>query len=419
MKQEFNFKLEGKEWEELQNTAYEKESKKAKIDGFRPGKAPKSVYLKKYGTSDILYEAADMAIDNEYQKIITEKKLLPVIEPKVQLVKCDETEIEAKFIFVTEPEVTLGKYTDLGVKQEKAKVSKSEIKERIDNLLEEYAELEIKEGAVENGDVTIIDFTGYKDGVEFDGGRAENYSLTIGSNSFIPGFEEGMIGMEKGETKDISLTFPKDYMAEDLKGQNVVFKVTVHEIKKRVVPKLDKEFFEDLDMEGVTTKEELEHEIEHEIMHQKEHKLEHEYEEKCLEKAAENMKIDICEELIDDEIEHMYKEFIQRMQMQGISEEMYYEYTKTTKEEITSKMKDDAIKRLKYRYLLKEIIKVEKIKVTDKETKEKVKEMAKAYNVSEEYILKELSLENIKFEIMYQKAIDIITNNKTKEKEEK
>lgn len=416
MKQEFNFKLEGKEWEELQNIAYKQVSKNAVLDGFRPGKAPKSVYSKKYGIGDILYEAADMAIDDEYHKIITEKKLLPVIEPKVEMVKLDETEIEVKFIFVTEPEVTLGKYTNLGVKKEQAKVSKAEIKARIDSLLEDYAELEIKDGAVEDGDVTIIDFTGYKDGVEFDGGHAENYSLTIGSNSFVPGFEDGIIGMKKGETKDISLTFPKDYMAEELKGQKVVFKVTVHEIKKRIVPKLNKEFFEDLDMEGITTKEELEHEMEREITEEKEHELGHKYEEKCLEKAAENMKIEICDELIDDEIEHMYKEFCKRLQMQGISEEMYFEYTKATKDEITSSMKDDAIKGIKYRYLLKEIVKLEKIKVTDKETKEKVKELAETYDVSEEYILKELTLENIKFEQMYQKAVDIITSNEPKEK---
>ncbi len=419
MKQEFNFKLEGKEWEELQEQAFAKVNKKAKIDGFRPGKAPKNIYIKKYGTSDILYEATDMAIEKEYQKIITEKKLLPVIEPKVELVKCDEKEVEVKFIFVTEPEVTLGAYTNLGVKKEKAKVTKEEIKTRIDDLLNEYAELEIKEGAVESGDVSIIDFIGYKDGAEFEGGKAENYSLTIGSNSFIPGFEDAIIGMQKGETKDINLTFPEDYMAEELKGKDVVFKVTVHEIKKRVVPKLDKDFFDDLGMEGVTTKEELEHEIEHEIMHQKEHELHHAYEEKCLEKAAENMKIDICDELVADEVEHMYKEFMQRMQMQGISEEMYYEYTKSKKEDITSQMREDAIKRIKYRYLLKEIIKKEKIKVTDKEAKAQVKEMAEMYNVDEETILKEVPLDNIKFEAMYQKAMDIVTANESKKKEEK
>lgn len=423
MREEFSFKLENNEWVNLQNEAFEKVNKDAKIDGFRPGKAPRSVYEKKYGKQDILFEAADMAIKKEYERLIMDSKLLPVIEPKVDLVKCDEDGLEVKFVFVTEPKVELGKYTNLGVKEEKVKVTKEEVKERIDALLNDYAELTTKDGSVSDGDIAVIDFEGFKDGVAFEGGKAENYSLTIGSKTFIPGFEDGVVGMKKGEEKDIELTFPEDYMSEELKGQKVVFKVKVNEIKERVVPKLDKEFFEDLGIEGVDSKETLEHEIEHEIMHQKEHEQEHIYEEKCLEKASDCMKIDICDELVDDEVEHMYREFMERMSMQGISEEMYYEYTKSKKEDITSQMKDDAVKRIKYRYLLKEIIKVEKIKVTDKEAKARVKEMASMYNASEDMILKEVSLDNIKFDLMYQKALDIVTSNEEKapkaKKEEK
>ena len=177
---------------------------------------------------------------------------------------------------------------------------------------------------------------------------------------------------------------------------------------------MDKDFFEDLGMENVNTKEELEKEIKAEIEHQKEHEEEHAYEEKCLDKAAENMKADICQELIDDEVEHMYNEFMQRMAMQGVSEEMYYQYTKAKKEDITSQMKDEAAKRVKYRYLLKAIVEVEKIKATDKETKARVKEMADMYKVDEETILKEVSMENIKFDLIYQKALDIVTANETK-----
>ena len=417
MKEEIKFNVKGKEWETLQDEAFEKVNKKAKIDGFRPGKAPRNIYEKKYGKQDILFEAADMAIKKEYEKIIKDDKIMPVIEPKVDLVKCDDKELEVKFIIVSEPKVTLGQYTNLGVKKEKVKVTKEEVEERIKALLNDYAELEVKEGKVADGDIAIIDFKGMKDGVAFEGGTAENYSLTIGSKTFIPGFEEALIGMNKGEEKDIDLTFPEDYMSEELKGQKVVFKVKVNEIKTRVVPEINKEFFEDLGMEGVTTKEELEHEIHHEIEHQKEHEMEHVYEEKCLDKAASNMKADICQELIDDEVEHMYKEFMERMQMQGISEVMYYEYTKSKKEDITKQMLPDAEKRIKYRYLLKEIIKKEKIKVTDKEAKEQVKEMAKMYNVDEEVILKEISLENIKFDKMYQKALDIVCANDTKKEE--
>ena len=412
MKQELEFKIEGKEWGSLQEEAFNKLNKDAKIDGFRPGKAPRAMFEKKYGKQEIIFEASDMAIKKEYERILNEGKILPVIEPKIDLVSCDEEKLEVKFVFVTEPKVELGEYTNLKVKKEKVKVTKEEVKNRIDALLNEYAEIVEKTGKVENGDIAVINFAGYKDGVAFDGGTAENYSLTIGSNTFIPGFEDGVIGMEKDEEKDIELTFPEDYMSEELKGQKVVFKVKVNEIKTRVVPKLDKDFFEDLAMEGVTNKEELEHEITHELEHQKEHELEHVYEEKCLDKAASNMKIEMAEELVDDEVEHMYKEFMQRMAMQGITEEMYYEYTKSKKEDITSQMKDDATKRIKYRYLLKEVIKVEKIKVSDKYAKARVKEMASMYNVDEETILKEVSLENIKFDLMYQKALDLVTANK-------
>jgi len=423
MKQEFEFKVSGKEWEALQDSAFVKVNKDAKIDGFRPGKAPRSMYEKKYGKQEILFEAADMAIKKEYERLLTKEKVMPVIEPKVDLVKCDEKELSVKFVFVLEPKVELGKYTNLGVKQEKAKVTKEEIEHRIKHLREDYAEVVVKEeDKIEDGDIAIIDFKGTKDGVAFDGGTAENYSLTVGSKTFIPGFEEAMIGMKRGEEKDIKLTFPEDYMAEELKGQKVVFHVKVNEIKTRVVPKLDKEFFEDLGMEGVNSKEELEHEIEHEIEHQKEHELEHKYQEKCLEKAVENAKIDLCDELVDDEIDHMYQEFMQRMSMQGVTEEMYYEYTKTKKEDILKEMKPEATKRLKFRYLLKNIIEKEKIKVSEKETKARLKEMAEMYNVDEETILKEISMDSINLDLVYAKALDIVTTNETKKttkKEEK
>ena len=411
MREEFLFKLEGEEWGKLQDEAFNKVNKKAKIDGFRPGKAPRNVYEKNYGKQDIFYEAADMAIKKEYDRLLDDKKLLPIIEPKIDLVSLDENKLEVKFVFVTDPKVTLGEYTNLGVKREKAKVTKEEIKERIDSLLNNYAELVEKEDAVVDGDIAVIDFAGYKDGEAFEGGTAENYSLTIGSHSFIPGFEEAIIGMKKGEEKDIPLTFPEDYMAPELKGKDVVFKVKVNEVKTRVVPELNEDFYADLNMEGVTDKESLEKQIKEEILHHKEHELEHKYEEDCLDKAASNMKVELVQELIDDEVEHLYKDFMQRMQMQGVSEEMYYEFTKSKKEDLVKQMIPDAEKRLKYRYLLKEVINVEKIKVTDKEAKERLKEMASMYNVSEEDIMKEVSLDNIKFDIMYQKALDIVTKN--------
>ena len=412
MREEVNFKLEGKEWVELQNKAFEKLNKKANIDGFRPGKAPRDIFEKKYGKQEIILEAADEATNKEYKRLLLEILLFLIIEPKVELIKCDSDTLEVKFTFITDPEVTLGEYTNLKVKKEKAKVTKEEVDNSIKELLNEYAEVVVKEGNVESGDIAIIDFAGYKDGVAFEGGTSENYSLTIGSNTFIPGFEDAVIGMAKGEEKDIELTFPEDYMQEDLKGQKVVFKVKVNEIKTRKIPELNKEFFEDLNMEGITDKESLEKDIKEELTHRKEHELEHAYEDACLDKAANNMKIEILPELIDDEAHQMYHEFMDRMKRQGITEELYLKYTNSKEEDLIEKMKDEAKKRIQYRYLLREIIKKENIKITDKEAKEKIKEIAKQYNVTEEEILKEVgTLEAMKMDLAFQKAVELVKAN--------
>ena len=412
MREEVNFKLEGKEWVELQNKAFEKLNKKANIDGFRPGKAPRDIFEKKYGKQEIVLEAADEATNKEYKRLLGENKITPIIEPKVELIKCDSDTLEVKFTFITDPEVTLGEYTNLKVKKEKAKVTREEVDNSIKELLNEYAEVVVKEGNVESGDIAIIDFAGYKDGVAFEGGTSENYSLTIGSNTFIPGFEDAVIGMAKGEEKDIELTFPEDYMQEDLKGQKVIFKVKVNEIKARKIPELNKEFFEDLNMEGITDKESLEKDIKEELTHRKEHELEHAYEDACLDKAANNMKIEILPELIDDEAHHMYHEFMDRMKRQGISEELYLKYTNSTEEELIEKMKDEAKKRIQYRYLLTKIKKKKNIKITDKKKKKKIKEIAKQYNVTEEEILKEVgTLEAMKMDLAFQKAVELVKAN--------
>ena len=411
---EIEIKLEGEKWTNCLDKAFKKVNKDIKIDGFRKGAAPKDVYLKKYGIESLYNDAINDAINVAYKELLDNNKLVPIVEPQVDVTGISDGSVIFKFKIITKPEIKLSSYNNLGVKKDKVSVSKEELNTEIENLRNQLAEVVVKEGKVENGDIAIIDFTGYKDGVAFEGGKGENYSLTIGSKTFIPGFEEAVIGMERGSEKDIDLTFPKDYMSEELKGKKVTFHVKVNDIKRREVPKLDKDFFDDLSMEGVNSKETLEHEVMHELEHQKEHEQEHIYEEKCLDKAALNMEVTICDELIDDEVEHMYKEFMQRMAMQGITEEMYYQYTKSKKEDITSQMKEDAVKRIKYRYLLKEIIAVEKIKVTDKDAKARVKEMAKTYNVDEETILKDVSLDDIKFDLMYQNALDIVTNNEEK-----
>ena len=412
MKKVVEYKVEKEVWEKAKDDAFVKLNKKAKIDGFRPGKAPRNIFEKHYGKQEILYEAADKLINDKYFEILKDEKIIPIIEPKIEPMKLDDEGLEVKYIIITEPEVTLGEYKNLGLKKDKVKVTKEEIEHEIHHILERYAEIATKEGKVENGDIAIINFEGFKDGVAFEGGKAENYELEIGSNSFIPGFEEGIIGMSKGEEKDLNLTFPKDYASEELKGQKVVFKVKVNEIKERIIPELDKEFFEDLAMPGVTTKEDLEKELEKQIKDYKEMQAENTYVEKVLAKASDNMKIEIDEELVEAEVENMYADFLDKLKLQGITEELYLQYANTTKEEVKNKMHDEAITRIKYRYLLKEVIKEEKIKVTDKQVEKELDNMAKTYGVSKEDILKEVKdVEYIKLDMLTKAAIEVIKNN--------
>ena len=409
MKKVINYKVQKEEWETLKDEAFKKLNAKTTLDGFRKGKAPRNMFERNF-PGKIVMEAADVAIDKEYKRIIMEDKILPILEPKVDIVKVTDEELEVKFTFITEPEVKLGEYKNLKVKKETVKVTKEEVKAKIDTLLKSYAELVVKEdGKVENGDVAIIDFEGFKDGVAFDGGKGENYSLEIGSNTFIPGFEDGVAGMKKGETKDLNLTFPSEYGVEELAGKEVVFKVKVNEIKSRVVPELDKEFFEDLGMKDINTKEELEAKMKEEIKAEKEQKAEHNYIDALLEKAASNMTIEIDDEIVLYEAESMYHDFMHNMSHQGITEEIYLQYANTTKEDIVNHMKEESLRRLKNSYLLSAIIKEEKIEVTKEDAEKEVKEMAIKYNMTEEDVKNSLGgIEAMIYDLKARKAIELM-----------
>lgn len=412
MKKQINYKVSGDEWKSAKDKAFNKIVKKVKVDGFREGKVPRNVFEKKYGTGDIISSAMEELVDKKYSEVIITEKLVPVVEPKLEIVSATDDGFEVNMTFILDPEVKLGKYKDLKVKKDAVKVTKEEVEHEIGHILDRYAELVSKDGKVEEGDTAIIDFKGFKDNEEFDGGSAEGYSLEIGSHSFIPGFEEGIIGMAKEESKDIKLTFPEDYMAKDLAGEEVVFNVILHDIKKRIVPELDEEFFKDLDMEGVSNKEELEKVIEEEIKAQKERDSENKFIDALLEKASNNMEIDIDKEIIDAELDRMYNQFVENLKMQGVSEELYYAYTGTKKEDVLKQMETEAEKRVKYRYLLEAITREEKIEVTDKEAQEEIEKMSKEYHVTSEEILKELgSLEVIKYDLAMRKAIELLKEN--------
>ena len=408
---EIIIKVEGEKWENALDKAFKNANAKAKIPGFRPGKAPKSVYLKNYGIESLFMDASNYCVEDAYNKMIEENKDLEIAaQPILDIRSIDEKYIEYVFTITLKPEVKLGTYKGLNVKKEKVSVSKKEIEEAIDHMREHYKENVVKEGSVEKGDIAIIDFEGFKDGVAFDGGKGENYSLEIGSNTFIPGFEDQLIGMNVGEEKDINVTFPDDYHAENLKGAPVVFKVKVNEIKEVKVPELDKEFFEDLGMEGIDTKEALEKQVKENITASKDAKAEDKYIEDLLSEIAKTTEIDVPETMINDETERMVEHFAEHISMQGISIEQFYQFTNSSKEQLKEQYKEEAEKRIKFRLILEEIIKKEKIKVTDKEVDEKIEEMAKKYNMTKEEVKKQYgeNLDYIKYDLEVNKAFKVI-----------
>ena len=402
--------VEGKEWQEALDKAYEKASKKVKIDGFRQGKAPKEIFLKKYGEESLFMDASDIVIDKEYKKMIEENKDLEIVaQPEMELKSISKEKIEFTFVLTLKPEVKLGKYKGLNVKKEEVKATKEEINEEIKRLQERYAEESIKEGKVENGDTAVIDFEGFKDGVAFKGGKGENYSLKIGSNTFIPGFEDQIIGMAKDEEKDINVKFPEEYHSEELKGQPVVFKVKVREIKQTIIPKLDKDFFEDLAIEGVDTKEKLEKHVEEHILAHKEHHAEDHYVDDLLEAAAKNTKIDIPDAMIKEEQDRMLKQYEENLMMQGVTLKQFYEFTKSDENALREQMKEEATKRVTYRLMLEEIAKQEKIEVTDAEALEQANDMAEKYNMTKEELVKNIGgLDMIVYDIKMRRAIEVL-----------
>lgn len=408
---EITIKVEGKEWEDALDKAFESANKKAKIDGFRPGKAPKAVFIKKYGIESLFMDASNYAVEAAYNKLIEENKDLQIAaQPLLDIKSIDEKHIEYVFTITLKPEVVLGKYKGLDVKKDKVTVSAKEVEESINHMREHYKENIVKEGAIENGDIAVIDFEGFKDGVAFEGGKGENYSLEIGSHTFIPGFEEQLIGMKKDEEKDINVTFPEDYHASDLKGAPVTFKVKVNEVKEVKIPELDHEFFEDLGMDGIDSKEALEAQVKENIKTQKEAQAEDKYIEDLLAKISENTQIDVPDTMINDETERMVEHFKEHIGMQGISLEQFYQYTNSNKEALKEQYKEEALKRIKYRLILESIIEKENIKVTDEEIDNEVEEIAKKYNMTKDEVKAQYgeNLDYIRYDLEVKKAFEVI-----------
>ena len=404
-------KIEGNDWSEALDKAFKKVSKDKTIAGFRKGKAPKNIYLKHYGIESLFYEASNICVDKAYNKMIEENKDLTIVsQPILDIRSVDEKYIEYVFTLTLKPEVKLGKYKGLSVKKDKVKVTKEEIEHEINHMREDYKEIVIKDGKIENGDIAVIDFEGFKDGVAFDGGKGENYSLTIGSNTFIPGFEDQLIGHVTGDEVDVNVTFPSDYHVEELKDAPVVFKVKIHEVKQTVLPELDKDFFEDLGMEGIDSKESLEKQVKENIKTRKESAAEDKYIDELLNEIADNTEVDIPNTMINDETAHMVEHFKEHIMMQGITIEQFYQFTNSSEDKLKEEYHDEALKRVKNRLIIEKIIEEEKIEVSDEEVDNKLEELAKKYKMTKEEVKKEYddNLDYISFDLKVRKVFDII-----------
>ncbi len=406
---EITISIDGEKWKQILDETFKKVVKTVKIDGFRPGKAPRDVFEKKYGKQSLVVEAVDNAVSEAYKEALKKFDGDPIMQPQVSIDKADETGVTYKFIFTTKPEVKIKKYTGLGVKKEAVKVTDKDVEKEIENIKKEYADLQVKDGKIENGDTAIIDFEGFDGDKAFEGGKSENYSLEIGSHSFIPGFEEALIGLKAGDKKDVKVSFPEDYHAEDLKGKPVVFKVLVHEVKAKVYPELNEEFFLDLGLDDVKSVEDLKKTIKETMTSQKENEVENKYIDELFEALLKETTVEIPHELVHEEIDRMIEEYADRLKMQGITLDQFYKYTNSNEEALKDQMHGEAENRVKLRFAIDEVISQEKIDATDEEADKDAAEKAKIRDMDkDEYIKAFGGLEMIKYDIKVQKVIDLL-----------
>lgn len=406
---EIEIEVKGKEWEEALDKAFDEKIKNIKVDGFRKGKCPRNIYEKKYGKESLYMDAVNNALPDAYDKAVKKDNLIPIIQPGFDIKKIDENGVTLVFTITTKPEVIISKYKDLGVKKEEAKITKKDVDAEIEKLLEQYSDLVVKDGKIENGDTAIIDFEGFIDDKAFEGGKGENYPLVIGSGSFIPGFEEQLIGKKSEDEVDVKVTFPEDYHAEDLKGKEAVFKVKIHEVKTKEKPNMDKEFFMDLGFDNVENEEQLRDLLKADLEAKKNYELENKYVDDLLEAASKNTTVEIPHELVHEEIDRMMKQYEQNLAMQGINLEMFYQFTHSDEAALREQMHEEAEKRVKYRFMLEEIVLLEKIEISDEEANKEAEEIAKRYNMKKDEFLAQFGgLEMIKYDLQMEKAIDIM-----------
>ena len=395
------------------DAAFKKVVTKVNVPGFRKGKMPRQMFEKRFGVESLYQDAVDILLPEAYANAIVETGIEPVDRPEIDVEQIEKGQsMIFKATVTVKPEVKLGEYKGLEVEAFDTNVTDEEVENELKSLQERQAELVIKEeGTAENGDTVVIDFEGFVDGEAFEGGKAENYSLEIGSGSFIPGFEEKLVGAATGEEKDVEVNFPEEYHATELAGKPATFKVKLHEIKGKELPALDDEFAKDAD-EEVETLDELKAKIKDRLAHDKEHQKEHHVRDTIVEKAAANAEIEVPEAMVDTEVDRMITEFEQRLQQQGMNLELYFQFSGQDEAALRGQMKEEAATRVRVNLTLEAIAKAENIEVSDEEVTAELEKMAEMYNMTVDNIKAALGgLEGLKGDLQLKKAIDFLVEN--------
>jgi trigger factor len=403
--------------------AFEVENEKVTIKGFRKGKAPRNVYESKYGVESLYEEAIQHVLQETYYNTVMENEIDVVAQPKIDL---DITKIKRgedfsyKVTVAVKPEIKLGEYKNLKVELLPVEPSDVEVEAEIGRKLEQNAEMVVKEtGVIENGDTAVFDFSGSVDGEKFEGGTAENYELVIGSGSFIPGFEEQMLGMASEEEKDVVVTFPEDYQEKSLAGKEAVFAVKVHEIKQRIVPSLNEEFVKELNLDGVETVEDYKTHIHEELKNGKKSQNEQHLRQTVVTKATKNAEFELPEEMIKDEVQRMNENTKNQIKQYGLDFAMYLQYMGKTEEQYQEELEEQAKKTLSEQFVINEIAKQEELSATKEEIDAKYDEIVEQYksqNVNLEQVKQAIPESAIISEIAYAKALDLIVESAKKEK---
>ena len=392
--------------------AFKRAVKRVNAPGFRKGKLPRAVFNKMYGEEALFQDAVDFVLPAAYTKAIDELEVSPLAMPDIDVKEISKEEgVKFEAVVTVKPNVELGEYKNLGLEKDSVEVTDADVEERLDSLLSRQAEWQIKEGESKKGDIVVIDFKGFIGDEAFEGGEAKGYELELGSGSFIPGFEEQLEGKVAPVDTEVNVTFPENYQVADLAGKAAKFEVTVHDVKEKVLPELTDEFVKEFSKEAASTVAEYKEKLKEEIKLEKENLAEKSYSDKVISTAVENAKVSVPEKLVEQEVNSMFEQFTGNLSRQGLSFDLYEQFTGKGESDLKAEMKSDAENKIKTSFVLGEIAEVEKVEVTDADIDAEVKELATMYNMTEEGIKQRISVEDLRGELVIQKTVDFLKAN--------